>query len=46
MEESGRKVGLAVRLMRSDSDRSSSECQWGESPVRGCIYMPEVRKEI
>lgn len=30
VEECGRKVGLAVRLVRSDLDRMSLECQWEE----------------
>lgn len=45
VEECGRKVSLAVRLMGSDLNRLSMECQWGESPVRGSIYiMPEVEE--
>ena len=46
VEEHGRKVSLAVRLIGSDLNRLSMECQWGESPVRGSIYiyMPEVEE--
>ena len=39
VEEHGRKVSLAVRLIGSDLNRLSMECQWGESPVRGSIYI-------
>lgn len=46
MEECGRKVGLAVRLVRSDLDRMSLECQWEE--VQSEVPYPclKSRKEI